>query len=232
MGEWLIPQSKVSLIHEFIASSNIGDDSRGAIRANVRAKLHLADNEILVGGCGTRDWRKGADLFVQLARTVSSLNRGQKVKFIWVGGGRGTVDFSRFEHDVKLCCLSEVVTSVENCRNPIDYFCAMDIFALTSREDPFPLVMLEAGSLGVPVICFNGSGGGPEFVAEGAGLVAPYLDVPALARQVAVLADDSRLRAKIGATAGRKVEDHYTVVRQAPKLFEIINRELAAAGTG
>ena len=40
---------------------------------------------------------------------------------------------------------------------------------MTSREDPFPLVNLEAMTNGVPVICFKDSGGSEELVDSSSG---------------------------------------------------------------
>jgi glycosyltransferase involved in cell wall biosynthesis len=152
------------------------------------------------------------------------------VRFLWVGGKRGTPDFLRFEHDLRFCGLTEAVTVVETCPNPLDYFCAMDLFALTSREDPFPLVMLEAGSVGLPVVCFESSGGAREFVEKDAGLIAPYLDTAAMADHILTLAREPGLRREMGANAVHKVRARYTVERQAPKLLEVIRRHLKAPG--
>jgi L-malate glycosyltransferase len=51
-----------------------------------------------------------------------------------------------------------------------DYLNLADGFVLTSREDPFPLVMIEAAWLGKPIVAFN-SGGVSEFVQPGMGTV-------------------------------------------------------------
>jgi glycosyltransferase involved in cell wall biosynthesis len=50
---------------------------------------------------------------------------------------------------------------------------------LPSREDPYPVVVLEAAAEKIPTVCFENSGGAPEFVCPDAGTVAPYLDVEA-----------------------------------------------------
>jgi hypothetical protein len=64
-------------------------------------------------------------------------------------------------------------------------FSASNVFALTSREDPFPTVALEALSVGVPVVSFAESGGIPGFlVRERVGAVVPYCDVAAMARAI------------------------------------------------
>lgn len=80
-----------------------------------------------------------------------------------------------------------------------NYYCAMDIFALPSREDPFPLVMLKAGAYGLATVCFAHSGGGPEFVSEDSGLIADYLDTQQFAAHVIQLCEQSALRRAVGA---------------------------------
>jgi glycosyltransferase involved in cell wall biosynthesis len=59
----------------------------------------------------------------------------------------------------------------------LKYFAAFDVFALVSREDPFPVVCLEAASLGKPIVCFNSSDGEKEFVENDCGFVVPDLDI-------------------------------------------------------
>ena len=55
---------------------------------------------------------------------------------------------------------------------------AADAFALTSREDPFPSVVLEALSAGTPAVAFDRSGGIPDMLREtGFGSVVPHGDV-------------------------------------------------------
>ena len=64
-------------------------------------------------------------------------------------------------------------------------FSAADVFALTSREDPFPTVVLEALSAGLPVVAFDRSGGIPDMLRETKqGDIVPYGDVTAMAAAI------------------------------------------------
>jgi glycosyltransferase involved in cell wall biosynthesis len=45
-----------------------------------------------------------------------------------------------------------------------EYFAAADVFALTSREDPYPTVVMEALACGVPCVAFDGTGGIAELL--------------------------------------------------------------------
>src|SRR5689334_11732187 len=73
---WHVPAEKVSVVHEFTLSSSPEIDSTA--RNRVRAGIGLTDDDVVVGGCGTLDWRKGADLFLQIARTIA--RRGGEAK--------------------------------------------------------------------------------------------------------------------------------------------------------
>jgi glycosyltransferase involved in cell wall biosynthesis len=72
-------------------------------------------------------------------------------------------------------------------------------------------------------VCFEGSGGGPEFADGGGGLVAPYLDTSAFARHVLALAEDPEMRHRLGENAKREVHERYLLERQAPKLRDVIS---------
>jgi glycosyltransferase involved in cell wall biosynthesis len=106
----------------------------------------------------------------------------------------------------------------------MDYLAAIDVFAMVSREDPFPLVMLEAGSLGVPTVCWADSGGAPEFVETDAGIVVPYLSVDRFANALQELRSDDTRRGRMGARASTKVMDRYTLEQQAPRLREAMDQ--------
>jgi glycosyltransferase involved in cell wall biosynthesis len=97
-----------------------------------------------------------------------------------------------------------------------------DVFTLTSREDPYPAVVLEAAALGKPIVCFQQSGGAPEFVEGDCGFVVPYLDVEAMAGRIAELLDDDDLRTRLGEAARRKVGMQHDLNRVAPRISQII----------
>jgi glycosyltransferase involved in cell wall biosynthesis len=222
-SRWKVPPSKVSVIHEFTIPGSAANDIVSG-RARVRAELGLVNGDILVGSCGTLDWRKGADLFVQIARVAAADPRGKALRFTWIGADKTSNEYLKFSHDLRECGLSDRVTVIESRPNPADYFAAMDIFALTSREDPFPLVMLEAANVGLPIVCFASSGGGPEFSDDNAGLVAPYLDTEAFALHVLALAADPSLRRRLGECGRAKVRDQFTIDHQAPRLLDVIHQ--------
>ena len=77
----------------------------------------------------------------------------------------------------------------------------MDAFLLTSREDSGPMVMLEAAAFRIPILCFDESGGAPEFVAHDAGIAVPYLDIRQMADALLDLEQSPDLRRRFGNAA-------------------------------
>ncbi len=88
----------------------------------------------------------------------------------------------------------------------------------TGREEGFGMVLLEAAASGVPVI---GSrvGGIPEGVVDGeTGFLVPERDPAALAARLGTLLEDAALRARMGAAARARVEQHFDIRRQTAAL--------------
>jgi glycosyltransferase involved in cell wall biosynthesis len=103
------------------------------------------------------------------------------------------------------------------------YLSLFDILALVSREDPYPLAMLEAAQAERPIVCFADAGGAPEFVRDDAGIVVRYLDLRAMADAIWRLVDDASLRTALGTCAARRVREHHLVEQAGPELLRIID---------
>lgn len=99
---------------------------------------------------------------------------------------------------------------------------ASDIFVLTSREDAYPLVCLEAASLGKPILCFADSGGMPEFVENDCGIIVPYLRIDLLAQAIIQLRDDRAKLQQFGANAAYKMRAKHTVDIAAQQIYSLL----------
>ena len=217
VGEHGVAAERVETVYESILVDQIRG---GRTRQQVFEELRMPNNALLVTGIGTPGWRKGTDLFIHLARTVCQ--QRNLVYFAWIGGSAFD-----FEHDVRNCGLTEKMRFISASPKPADYLAAADVFALTSREDPYPLVCLEAAALEKPIVCFASTGGAPEFVEEDCGFVVPYLDIVAMANRVVTLLDSGDCRLTMGMAARRKVVQRHDISRAAPHISDIIERIIA-----
>jgi glycosyltransferase involved in cell wall biosynthesis len=108
--------------------------------------------------------------------------------------------------------------------NYLDYLASFDVFTLVSREDCFPLAMLEAALFSTPIVCFDSAGGAKEFVESDCGFVIPFLDVQAMAEKVAMLLESAELRDDLGRRAANKVRDRHDISVIAPRILQVIKR--------
>ncbi len=227
-----LARTDITRIYEFIDPPRVlAPPERD--RTEVLASLGIPPDALVVGGSGWADWRKGIDLFTQLARDIDRRGRDD-VHLLWVGGLPGGDDGEQIAFDAAQAGGRLHLVGLQS--RPHDWYRAFDVLALTSREDPYPLVGLEAGLLEVPLICFDRSGGMTELVRrsvdEGlgeSGVVVPYLDVEAMADAALDLLDDPGRRGAMGSLAATVVERDHQVAVAGPQVLEVIERVLAGA---
>jgi len=220
-----VDEEKISNVYSSIAPDSSIGVAGDKEKRKMRNRLGLGNNEFLVFGCGLgMAFRKGADLFIEVARILR--NRGSaNFHFYWIGG------FDRNERDdryglwadyltaMKKEGLDKYVTFLGLKDQPRKYMQAGDVFLLSSREEPVGLVGLEAAECGLPVICFADAGGMPDFVGTDAGFIVGYEDVQSMAEKVAVLMKDEDLRRQLGARAREKVLSRFTVDHTTPAIL-------------
>jgi glycosyltransferase involved in cell wall biosynthesis len=222
-----VAAAKIQLVHGFIPTVDYKSTEDGGGISTVRQQLGVPMAAKLVCACGSIEPRKGPDLFLQVACRVLQSYKNSPVHFVWVGGRPESVDHMR--ELTKAASLEHFVHFVGPKSNVGPYYSASDLFLLSSREDPFPLVMMEAALRGKPVVCFDGSGGAPEFVEDDAGFVVPGFDINEMARRVVDLLSAEDLRKRMGAAARQKVLDRHDIALGASRISSIISRVLLAS---
>jgi len=181
--------------------------------------------------CGVAGWRKGADLFINTAKHLATQFPGRKIYFLWVGGSESENIRNQLEFDVRQAGLTRQVLFIGFKSDTARYLAAFDALVLLSREDPFPLAMLEAAAFAIPIVCFSRSGGGPEFLENDAGIVVEYGDTLAVARTLVQLSEQPALCHQLGDAARQKVLSRYTVGLQAPKIARFIEQLIETSGS-
>jgi glycosyltransferase involved in cell wall biosynthesis len=221
-----ILESTIEVIYGFVSSAPDLLGNREGGKSTIRELLNIPENALIVGASGMIQWQKGTDLFIQLAQKISQQETEFPVHFLWVGGETEGANIDSPQDDIKNLGLEDRIHFVGFKPNPVDYFSVFDVFVLVSREDSFPLVMLETAALGKPIVCFADAGGAEEFVEDDCGFVVPYLDIEAMAEKVLELLNSTSLRRRFGQQAAQKVRERHDITVIAPRIAEVIERFL------
>jgi glycosyltransferase involved in cell wall biosynthesis len=162
-----VPENKISILPYYMP-----------LKKNDKAEPKAKNKTFKVGGAGTTDWRKGPDLFIQVAASIKKNEPNVAIQFVWKGTNKNSLEHAKLQHDIDKLGLSEMVLMEEPVKELDIFFESLDIFFLSSREDPYPLVVLDAANYNLPTICFNDAGGIPEFVEKsGGGISVDYMDI-------------------------------------------------------
>ncbi len=220
----------------FSVHPEIGDAARARERAaqeeaSCREVLErVPADALVVGVCGTADLRKGCDLFIQLAGLLHRRWKGGRpLRFMWVGRKKSDVLEIKINlhSDLRRLLPQDAFIWAGEHANCLPLVARIDVFCLTSREDPYPLAMLEAAALGRPIVAFRQAGGGEDFCDRGGGTAVPFLDLPAYADAVLAYLEDDELRRAAGEKAARLVEERHGVDVLAPALWAHVQTLLA-----
>ena len=171
-----------------------------------RCEFGMPDNAKIVMGMGYGDHRKGIDLFAETC--IATVEKNREIYFVWFG----TCDPDVFASSKRLIDERGVgrwIIFPGERLDPDVYFSGADIFLLTSREDPFPSVVLAAMDAGLPVVGFEGSGGFCGLLAAGGGLLVPHCNVSEAAAAVHKLLSDTVLWQETSDNAKKIIGDRF-----------------------
>lgn len=191
----------------FTRSKYRGAPDLSAARERLRAKLGLEPNARIVLAVGYADRRKGVDLLMAAAAVCCKAD--PSLHFVWVG-----------HLDVSLESENSAAIDKGNLAGRFhfvgldfdtdDYYAGSDIYALPSREDPFPSVVLESLSVGIPVVAFAGTGGGADLLQRGVGVVVPAFDTEKYAAAILELLGDDSERQRLGIAGSELIDAEFS----------------------
>jgi len=169
----------------------------------LRNKLEIESSGKLIGYVGRLDPVKGPQFFIEAARICLASNPG--LKFVLCGEGSLR---RQLEDRVDLLGLKGRIIFLGWREDAPDIISCLDMLILPSLNEAVGIVLIEAQSLGVPVIASN-VGGVPETLRDGqTGILVPPGDPRAIAEAAAgLLADPQKMRNMSAAArewAGRK----------------------------
>jgi glycosyltransferase involved in cell wall biosynthesis len=190
--------------------------------SEAKAELHLPADQLHVGAVGRLEPEKAFDLLIRAVHQLNAAGVGCRLTVVGEGHDR-----PRLEALVAELGMADRV-SLPGWRSDVRrWFEAMDVFALSSRREGLPNVLLEAMALGVPCVATN-IAGIPRLIADGdSGRLVPPDDLPALVAALTEVLTNEATREKYR-TAGRStIETRYSFAARMRTLAAEYNRLLA-----
>lgn len=149
----------------------------GRIKTNEQQK-NISSTKVLA--IASIQKRKGTDLFYEAADIL--LQKGYHVEFTWCGAPAGDKE----SQDLLKSITDNIAKNNHQNQihfpgfvDPVPYLKEADIFLLTSRDDPFPLSVLEAIAMEKTVVTFD-NGGAKEAIGS-TGKVVKNMSAKAMA---------------------------------------------------
>lgn len=198
----IVAPAKLRLLGNGVDLGRFNPSKRASLREPARAALGLSEGEVAAGMVGRLVAEKGLPELIEAAEHV-----GRAVRFFVVGphdpdkadalgdemierGRRVGIEFLGMRRDVE------------------SLYAAFDMFLLPSHREGFPRAAMEAAASGLPLVLTD-IRGCRQVVEEGVnGFLVPVGDPSRLTEAIEKLAEDDRLRVRMGeASAGRAVKD-------------------------
>jgi glycosyltransferase involved in cell wall biosynthesis len=194
---------------------------RDRVRAEFRDELGLSHDALVAVTVANLRSEKGIDVLLDAARLVA--DEGTAIHFVSAGTGFLGDELAAQQQRLGL---TEHVTFLGQRSDALRLLAGADMMVLPSRQEGLPVVLMEATSVGVPIVA-SAVGGVPQVLEDDVSgiLVAPG-DPQALARAIQRVADDPDLRSRLAAGAA-EVGTAFDVARAAGELEDLYVRLLA-----
>jgi glycosyltransferase involved in cell wall biosynthesis len=189
---------RATVVVHGIDQRRVGDvrARRAAARAEVRAELGVPDGALLALTVANLRTQKGYDVLLAAARRV--VDSGAQVRFAAVGRGPQGAEIEARYRELDL---GADFAFLGPRADVLRLMAAADVFVLASRYEGLPVAIMEATTMGLPIVT-TAVGEIPNFLTDGDdALLVPAGDVQALTDAVLRLAHDEGLRCRLGHAA-------------------------------
>lgn len=216
------PKSTV-IHHGFDAGFTAGLPAGTAAR--IRRDWGVADGEVLIGSVARLSPEKSLDTLLRAFALLQAVPDAPPNRLVMVG--RGPLD-------AELKALAETLGIAPRViwagfREDVHaVFAALDLFAFTSIEEGFGMVLLEAMAAAKPIVAAD-IYAPPAVVGADAALLFPPADAEALAKALEALVRNPELRARLGAAGSRRLARDFTLQAMIDETAAVYDAALAPA---
>lgn len=186
-------------------------------RTEMRKKWGLGDNEVLIGSVGRLHEQKGFDVLIEALSALRHFPVKWRAAIVGEGKELKRLQALAQENDVP-------VLFTGNQENMVSMLSAFDIYVQASRYEGMSRALMEAMSMGLPIVATSVDGT-MDLAQDGQNmLLCRPEDAHSLSLGIATLMEKKDLRKKL-ATVARSSAEQFTVekmVRRLEKIYQEI----------
>lgn len=214
-AELKLPNKKISVLHNGIAVRQVSET-----RSQTRFRLGMGEDILIFGMVAILEWRKGHRVLLNAIAELRKLISLERMP-VFLIEGEG-VEHPALERIVEQLAIGQWVRFVGVERNIFDFMQALDVIVLPSiAHEDFPNVVLEAMSLGKPVIASR-IAGTPEQIEDGVtGCLVEPGDCSALAFKLREFVDNRARIDIMGDQARRRFEKKFTANEAVSRYLDL-----------
>jgi len=214
-----IPDGKMLTVYNSLRSSEPVTEKE---MAAARERFGLSRDRCVVAWAGNFSLRKNP---LMLIRAVHRMQKSAAADFLFVG--RGPIE-DEMHNTVKQLGLENRCRIIPFQDNIWPLLHVADILVLTSHEESFGLVLIEAGACGRPVVATR-TQGPAEIVVDGeTGFLIEPGDEVQLAAKLDQLVEDRLLREEMGRAGAIRVNELFSASRNTAKIQAVFEEVLSA----
>lgn len=155
--------------------------------------------------CMAMGWLGAQKNFIDLINAwhlTKARNEGWKLRIIGQGKQK-----SMLENRINELGLNDSIEMLPPQKNVVEQYKNASLYAMSSRNEGLPLVLIEAMAMGLPIVSYDCPTGPADIVShEKTGLLIPYLNVEALAEGLDRVMLNEDLREKFHEESLKEVE--------------------------
>lgn len=221
---YLIEKYKISENKIIVIKNGIDEKKFDALKTKSDLTLSLKNNnsEKVISFIGRLSIEKHPEKIIEIADELINKRKENNVMFVLAGNGPLFEELKEKIEKLNLASKVKMIGSIENVGGLLR---GADLLLLTSEMEGMPIVILEALSMGVPVISTN-VGGVKEIIEDekqgflieyGPGMIENY------AKKIQILLNDAEKLTEFKIAARNRIIDNFTIQNSISKYENVLD---------
>lgn len=211
-----VPDSQITTVYNSVNATRFAPPTD---LSEAKIGVGLAPDDFVIGVLARLFPEKGHDWF--LRALVPLLREFASVRAVLVGDGPSRTALEALARNLGI---ADRVLFAGYQDDVVPWLAAFDVKVLPSREEPFGVVLLEAGAMEKPVVGSDVGGIGEVLVEGETGFLVPLEDAGALQHALRTLINDESLRLKMGSAARLRAQSEFSVERMVTQHEAVYRR--------